>query len=52
MSLTEKGRQLVDEVVTAHVANEHRLLRSLDKADQDALANLLRKLLLSFEQKS
>ena len=47
VELTTKGRELVDEAVVAHVANEERLLSGLPAADRVKLADLLRKLLLS-----
>ena len=48
--LTDEGRRLVDEVVAAHVENEHRLLDSLGPSERKTLADLLRKLLLSLEK--
>jgi DNA-binding MarR family transcriptional regulator len=47
VALTDKGRQLVDEAVVAHLANEERLLAELSAAEREQLAGLLRKLLLS-----
>ena len=49
--LSEHGRRLVDEILVAYVENQHRLLSSLDQADRDALANILRKLLLPLERR-
>ena len=49
VGLSEKGFHLVDEIVTEHVSNERRLLGALSESERDALANLLRKLLLSLE---
>lgn len=49
--LTDEGRRLVDEVVTTHVENEHRLLDPLDRSEREALAGLLRKLLSTFENR-
>lgn len=46
ITLTARGRELVDEVVASHVANEVRLLESLSPREQEQLAGLLRKLLL------
>ncbi|MBZ9671669.1 MarR family winged helix-turn-helix transcriptional regulator [Mesorhizobium sp. ES1-3] len=43
--LTEKGLALIDEAVTAHVANEHEVLAGLTQAEQETLANLLKKLI-------
>jgi DNA-binding MarR family transcriptional regulator len=42
--LTEEGRTLIDEAVTAHVANEHEILSGLTRDEQDRLAALLAKL--------
>lgn len=47
--LTEKGLHLIDAAVTAHVANEHRLLGHLKAAERQSLAELLRKFLVAFE---
>jgi DNA-binding MarR family transcriptional regulator len=49
ITLTERGRALFERVAPAHLANERRLLAALDPAEQDALAGLLRKLLVEFE---
>jgi DNA-binding MarR family transcriptional regulator len=49
--LSEHGRRLVDEILVAYVENQHRLLGSIDQADRDALANILRKLLLPLERR-
>ena len=45
VQLTEKGRALIDEAVTAHVANEHQVLSALTRDEQDQLAGLLEKLI-------
>ncbi|WP_137930568.1 MarR family winged helix-turn-helix transcriptional regulator [Mesorhizobium comanense] len=45
VQLTEKGRALIDEALTAHVANEHEILSALTRAECDTLAGLLRKLI-------
>ncbi|MGN9787100.1 MarR family winged helix-turn-helix transcriptional regulator [Nonomuraea sp. ZG12] len=45
--LTERGLELIDELLTAHVANEARLLSGLAPADRDHLVVLLRGLLES-----
>ena len=47
--LTPAGRALVDEAVTAHVANETRLLSVLDARERKALDQILRTLLRSFD---
>ena len=48
--LTEKGFDTIEAAVTAHVANEHRILRALSKPEPNNMAKLLRKLLLSLEE--
>ena len=49
ISLTERGRELFERVVPAHLANERRLLGALSAEELDTLAGLLRKLLVEFE---
>lgn len=46
VTLTKKGLDLVDEALSAHVDNEQRQLACLTKQKQEALAELLRELLL------
>ncbi len=45
--LREKGRQVVDEAVRAHLANEERLLAALSAEERRQLTDLLRRLLVS-----
>lgn len=47
IALTPRGRELIDEVILADIAREHELLAGLAPDERDALAALLRKLLLS-----
>ena len=47
VALTERGRQVVDDAVLAHLANEERLLGALSAGERRQLAGLLRKLLTS-----
>jgi DNA-binding MarR family transcriptional regulator len=49
VGLTARGREIADVAVTAHVANEHRLLDTLSAEEQAQLAQLLRKLLVGLE---
>jgi DNA-binding MarR family transcriptional regulator len=49
VALTGKGHDLIDRAVEAHTANEHRLLAALAPEDRAALTDLLRRLLLQFE---
>ena len=50
VELAAKGLRKVDSALADHAANESRILSGLDKADQQHLVRLLRKLLVSFEQ--
>lgn len=43
ISLTSKGRALIDEAFTAHMANEHRLVGLLSERDRTLLAEALRR---------
>jgi len=47
--LTDRGVELFDRIAPEHLANEARLLSALEPAERDQLAELLRRLLLSFE---
>ncbi|MCF2907231.1 MarR family transcriptional regulator [Pseudoalteromonas sp. DL2-H2.2] len=47
VSLTEQGLQLIDEVICEHVAKGSDLLSPLEEAEQQQLANLLKKLLVN-----
>lgn len=49
VELTPKGLQLVNTVAPVHMKNESRIISVLTKDEQKLLADLLRKLLLSFE---
>jgi DNA-binding MarR family transcriptional regulator len=49
VTLTDRGRELFEAVVPAHLANQVRLLGSLTSEEQATLAGLLRKLLVAFE---
>jgi DNA-binding MarR family transcriptional regulator len=49
VELTGKGVALFDVVAPAHLANEDRLLSALSGPDRQALADLLRRLLSSYE---
>lgn len=50
VQLTDKGFNTIEQAVEAHVANGHRLLSVLDEAERQVLAQLLRKLLISFKE--
>lgn len=47
IDLTGPGRQLVDELLVGHIANENRLLAALPPQRRTELADLLRTLLIS-----
>jgi DNA-binding MarR family transcriptional regulator len=49
VSLTAKGRRLVERIAAEHLANERELLAPLSRNEQKALAALLKKLLLAYE---
>ncbi|MBM7504554.1 MarR family winged helix-turn-helix transcriptional regulator [Agromyces aurantiacus] len=49
IALTSAGRELIDEVMTAHMANEHRLLEAVDQADRIALERAITRWLAAFE---
>jgi len=51
IALTNKGLNLIEQAVEAHVANGHDILSALKESERESLMRLLRKLLLSFEQK-
>ncbi|MDX8467428.1 MarR family transcriptional regulator [Mesorhizobium sp. VK23B] len=45
VQLTAKGLELIDEALTAHVANEHQILNGLTREEREMLATLLKKLI-------
>ncbi|MGX5845938.1 MarR family winged helix-turn-helix transcriptional regulator [Mesorhizobium sp. PL10] len=45
VQLTENGLALIDEALTAHVANEHEILAGLTQTERETLAHLLGKLI-------
>lgn len=49
VALTEKGFALIDALIGEHVANQHRLMAGLDKAESTELNRLLAKWLACFE---
>jgi DNA-binding MarR family transcriptional regulator len=49
VELTPEGRRLIERVAPEHLANERAMLAGLTRPEQDALAGLLRKLLVSLE---
>lgn len=49
VALTPKGLRLIDEAVTAHVENQHRLVAQLSEGERTALNALARAFLNRFE---
>lgn len=47
--LTPAGLQLVDEIVSTHMANEREILSVLSPKQQDEMSRLLRRLLLGLD---
>ncbi|MFI6596512.1 MarR family winged helix-turn-helix transcriptional regulator [Nonomuraea sp. NPDC050536] len=47
VALTEEGERLANELLEGHMANELRILSAFTPDDQEALAALLRRLLVS-----
>ncbi|TGQ92598.1 MarR family transcriptional regulator [Mesorhizobium sp. M8A.F.Ca.ET.208.01.1.1] len=45
--LSDKGLALIDEAVTAHVANEHQILSGLTLTERETLSRLMEKLISS-----
>jgi DNA-binding MarR family transcriptional regulator len=52
VDLTQRGRDLVEAVVPAHLDNQARVLSVLTSDEQAVLADLLRKLLVTLEPQS
>ncbi len=50
ISLTNKGFELIEAAVTAHVENGHRILSGLEKSELKDLAGLMRQLLVLLEE--
>ena len=49
IQLTDKGFNLIEQAIVAHVENEHRILNAATSLDRETLDRLLREFLLSFE---
>lgn len=49
VTLTPKGRRLIEKVAPVHLAGEEHALRGLSPAERATLITLLRKLLISLE---
>jgi DNA-binding MarR family transcriptional regulator len=52
IALTPAGRTLIDECMTAHIANEHRLLGAIASGDAAELERVLTRWLSAFESPS
>ncbi len=48
VTLTDQGLEVIELVIAAHISHEQQILSSLTSDEQKELADLLRKLLLSF----
>ncbi|WP_312856579.1 MarR family winged helix-turn-helix transcriptional regulator [Phytoactinopolyspora halotolerans] len=51
ITLTDEGKRIVDDTLADHVANENRILAELTPDEQAQLAALLRKLLISLDDR-
>ncbi|WP_055075552.1 MarR family winged helix-turn-helix transcriptional regulator [Pseudanabaena sp. 'Roaring Creek'] len=51
VQLTNDGFAVIERAVEAHVTNEHCLLIVLEESEREALSQLLRKLLIAFEER-
>ena len=49
IQLTDKGFNLIEQAIAAHVENEHHMLSTAESLDRETLDRLLRELLLLFE---
>ncbi|WP_312663716.1 MarR family transcriptional regulator [Pantoea sp. CTOTU49201] len=50
LSLTKKGKSLIDKAISEHVANEDEILNPLSQEQREQLASLLRSWLLANEK--
>jgi DNA-binding MarR family transcriptional regulator len=50
IKLTDKGFDVIEKAVEAHVVNEHRILGGLNMPEREVLTQLLRKFLVAFEE--
>ena len=50
IKLTDKGFDVIEQAVEAHVVNEHRILSGLNMPEREVLTQLLRKFLVAFEE--
>jgi DNA-binding MarR family transcriptional regulator len=51
VSLTRRGRAVVERVGPSHLETQRRMLAALTKQEQAELARLLRKLLIELEER-
>ena len=49
ITLTDAGRKVIDETMTEHAANLHRLAEDMSEQELDTLSTALRKLLASLQ---
>lgn len=50
VALTEKGKALIETVLPQHIAAQKKALAGLDPSDQEALAELLKRVVRALEQ--
>ncbi len=50
ISLTEKGYNLIDQVVGEHVKTQHQLVESLSSEDRERLNEILKKFMAGFDK--
>ena len=52
VTLTDKGKTLIDSMIEAHVANKERIVSTLDATEQAELSRLLAKLIVAVDPAS
>ena len=52
VQLTERGLEIINQALEAHVRLEHQLIAALSSNEKEEISHLLRKLLISFEHSS
>jgi DNA-binding MarR family transcriptional regulator len=50
ISLTDRGFCLIEQVVEAHIDNEHQILKILEDQEKEVLTIILRKMLFTLEE--
>jgi DNA-binding MarR family transcriptional regulator len=52
VELTPEGRELADELVSAHVENEERMMSALTREERRTLQEIMRKLLAHLQPRA